>query len=227
MDIISQTIDFFLPRTCISCQSKLKKTEKYICNTCLAAIKRTDKEFLKNEFLRKFETEKIISDFYSLFVFEKDKALQTVIHDLKYNGNIKVGHYLGKLLGEYFYQEIKNWKAELIIPVPLFHLKKAERGYNQSYYISKGLSEITSISVSERALKRNRYTISQTELNLEERKENVKGAFTVKNKDLIVDKVIILVDDVITTGATISECGKVLKLNGASNVFALSIAIAQ
>ena len=227
MKLVKDVLDFFLPRICISCEEKLKDNEKCLCFNCFSSIKRTDKDLLSKEYDRKFKEENIITDFVSLFLFEKDKALQSVIHDLKYNGNIKAGIYLGELAGKNFYKDILNWKPDFIIPVPLYHLKKAERGYNQSYYISKAISKIVKIPVETSILKRIRYTQSQTELNLEERKVNVFGAFSVKNKSLIRNKNFLIVDDVITTGATISECGKVLIENGASKIYALSIALAS
>lgn len=227
MKILNQLFDFFFPKICISCQIKLASNEQYICSSCLKSIKKTNRNILDSEFNRKFNHEKIISDFYSLFIFEKEKVLQQIIHDLKYNGNFRVGIFLGELVGKEFREEILNWQPDLIIPVPLFHLKKAERGYNQSFYLAKGISSICKIPISTSILKRIRYTISQTELNLEERKANVKGAFDLKRSNNIELKKIILIDDVITTGATISECGKVLLSNGASKVYALSAAIAS
>lgn len=236
MKIFTELFDFFLPRICVSCQNKLNSNEQYICSSCFRSIKKTPKYLIENEFQRKFAEEKIISDFLPLFIFEKEKALQQLIHELKYNGNFKIGIYLGESIGKEFGKKIKAWEPDLIIPVPLYHLKKAERGYNQSYYIAKGISNICKVEVSTSLLKRSRYTISQTELNFEERKENVKGAFELIisqrlmrlwfRRNYIESKRIILVDDVITTGATISECGKVLLSNGASKIYALSAAIA-
>lgn len=226
MKFIKDALDFFFPRICTACGIKLKENEKFICINCLLSIQKTNKDLLSQEYKRKFEKENIITDFLSLYIFEKDKALQSLIHDLKYNGNIKAGIYLGELAGENFCNEILSWKPDYIIPVPLYHLKKAERGYNQSYYISRGISRVVKISVETSILKRIRYTQSQTELNLEERKANVSGAFSSKKNKLIRNKTFLLVDDVITTGATISECGKVLIENGAAKIYALSIALA-
>ncbi len=227
MKLLKEALDFFLPRICISCEEKLKENEKCICSNCLSSIQKTDKDLLLKEYNRKFKKENIITDFLSLYIFEKDKVLQSVIHDLKYKGNIKAGFFLGELAGKYFYDEILRWNPDFIIPVPLYHLKKAERGYNQSYYISKAISKIVNIPVKTTVLKRTRYTQSQTELNLEERKINVCGAFSVKKKNLIRNRTFLIVDDVITTGATISECGKVLLENGASKIYALSISLAN
>lgn len=227
MKLLKEALDFFLPRICISCEEKLKENEQCICSNCLSSIPKTDKDLLLKEYNRKFKKENIITDFLSLYLFEKDKVLQSVIHDLKYNGNIQAGFFLGELAGKYFYNEILRWNPDYLIPVPLYYLKKAERGYNQSYYISKAISKIVNIPIKTSVLKRTRYTQSQTELSLEERKINVCGAFSVKKKNLIRNRAFLIVDDVITTGATISECGKVLLESGASKIYALSIALAS
>ena len=120
-----------------------------------------------------------------------------------------------------------KWDIDIIIPVPLHHLKKAERGYNQSEFIVKGLSDKLNIPYSTKALKRVRYTETQTAFNLGEREKNISNAFKVRNKKKILGKNILVVDDVITTGSTIKECGKALLESGAKSVYACSIAIAD
>ena len=115
----------------------------------------------------------------------------------------------------------------MLLPVPLHQLKKAERGYNQSLYIAKGLSKLLKIPLGVRIFQRKRYTQSQTSMNFIERQENIKEAFNIKSDKKIKGKNILLVDDVITTGATISECGKVLLNGGANRIYAASIAIAD
>jgi ComF family protein len=219
--------DYFLPRFCLSCSIKLNAYEDSICANCLNKIERASQERIDHEFERKFKDNKIISDFYSLYVFEKDKELQQSIHALKYENKFKVGIFLGELLGNELLKVKPNWQIDLIIPIPLHHLKKAERGYNQSFYTAKGANNILHSQLNENALKRIKYTDSQTTMNIEERKENISGAFKVKNKSVIKNKNILLIDDVITTGATISECGMILTEIGANRIYAASIAIAD
>jgi ComF family protein len=219
--------DFFLPRFCVSCSTKLNPSEDSFCTDCLNKIQRASSERIKREFDRKFKDDKIISDFFSLFVFEKDRELQHGIHALKYNSRFKVGIFLGKLLGKEIQELNRIWKIDFIIPIPLHHLKKAERGYNQSYYIAKGLNKIVNCALKENVVKRVKYTETQTAMNLLERKENISNAFKIHKKDRIKGKNILLIDDVITTGATITECGMMLKEFGANKIYAASIAIAD
>lgn len=115
----------------------------------------------------------------------------------------------------------------MIVPVPIHHLKKAERGYNQSDFIAKGLSKSLGIPYSTKLIKRTRYTESQTGLLINERAENVAEAFKVRNSKKIAGKNFLLVDDVITTGATTLECGRALVNAGANSVYACSVGIAE
>lgn len=220
-------LDYFLPRFCSSCSTKLLSNENTICFNCLSKIQIAEQPRLAHEFNRKFADANIIADFFAMFVFEKDKELQHAIHSLKYENKFPIGVYLGSLLAEKILISKTVWKIDLIIPIPLHHLKKAERGYNQSLYIAKGLSKVLHCRFSDRIIKRIKYTESQTGMNLKERQKNMLEAFKIRNKKTIQGKTILLVDDVITTGATISECGKILLESGAQKVYAASIAIAD
>ncbi|MGB5894408.1 MAG: ComF family protein [Ignavibacteriaceae bacterium] len=227
MKSINAFSDFFIPRYCPSCKKKLKLEENCFCGECISSIERADSSRLSSEYQRKFASTEIISGFTSLFVFEKDQALQQLIHSIKYNKRFLNAKYLGKLIGENLGQEIINWNINILVPVPLHPLRKVERGFNQSKYIAIGIGKELGINVKSNLLKRIRYTETQTNLTLEEREENILNAFQAKHKRMIERKTFLLVDDVITTGATIRECGKTLLENGAAKVFACSAAIAE
>jgi ComF family protein len=222
---VNYIFDFFLPRFCPGCNKKLLPDENPVCIECLSSILITDEIRLENEYERNFSSSKIIKDFYSRFVFETDKTLQQIIHALKYQKKFKLGIFLGEILSEGI--KTRNWQVDLIVPVPIHHLKKVERGYNQSDYIVKGLSKSLNIPYSTKLIKRIRHTESQTKLNMKQRSENVANAFKVTNTKKITEKNILVVDDVCTTGATIQECGKALVNGGAKTVYACSVGIAN
>ena len=227
MKTLNAFFDFFVPRYCPSCKMKLELEENCICDECLSSIERADSGRLNLEYQRKFASTEIISGFTSLFVFEKDKALQLFIHSIKYNKHFLNAKYLGKLIGENLRKEIMNWDIDIIVPVPLHSLRKADRGFNQSKYVAIGMGKELGIQVNNNLIRRIRYTETQTNLTLKEREQNISMAFQAKQERLIEGKTFLLVDDVITTGATIKECGKVLLEGGADKIFTCSAAIAE
>ncbi|BDQ02695.1 ComF family protein [Ignavibacterium sp.] len=226
-EFLTKIFDFFLPRICPACNQKLKHSEEIICDNCFDKLKLAHESLIEEEYHKKFSAKKYISDFHPVFIFEKDREVQHIIHALKYNRHFSVGIYFGKIIGNQIKDKLDNWKIDLIIPVPLHKLKKAERGYNQSEFIAKGISVQTGIRWNKKIISRKKYTETQTHLTAEERQLNVKDAFKIKDKDAVDGKNILLVDDVITTGSTISECAHQLILAGAKNIYATSMAIAE
>jgi ComF family protein len=169
----------------------------------------------------------VVSDLVSQFVFAKEGVFQHVAHALKYDGNESVGRELGRRIG----QTMVEWgiRADVLIPIPLHKVKQRERGYNQSDLIARGIADVTGILLCRDAVRRRKHTQTQTQLDLEGRRKNMEGAFEVKPSALraIEGKTCLLIDDVITTGATIIFCAKELRKGGASNVIAASAALAQ
>jgi ComF family protein len=224
MNFLSEFLDFLSPRFCLSCNSKVSTSDIFICPNCFSSISKLTEDELKVEFNRKFSSTGYIDDYTSLFNFEEEGTLQELIHQLKYNNKFRIGNFLGSLLAKEKKEILQSWNADLIIPIPLFHLKKVERGYNQADYIAKGLSKQLKIKFSTSVSKRVKNTISQTKLTSLERKNNMQNAFKIKRPKLLIGKNIIIVDDVITTGTTVLELAKILKENGAAKVYSLSVA---
>ncbi|KUG26878.1 competence protein f [hydrocarbon metagenome] len=219
-------LDFFLPRLCLCCNSKLLSTQRVICDSCFSQIDIAPDELIQYEFDRKFSTEKIIDGFVSPFVFKEGGNLQILLHELKYKKRFRVGNILGVFIGELSADKIASWNIDYIIPIPLHKLKKADRGYNQSDHIGISLAKYLNKPYRTNIVKRKKFTESQTKLNILERKTNIEGAFKLKRTKTIRGKNILLLDDVITTGATVTELGKVLKENEANKVYACSVALA-
>lgn len=163
----------------------------------------------------------------SLWHFEKGGTLQSIVHALKYDGMTSLGVELGRKLGERLRAEIPIEKYDGVIPVPLHRAKCRERGYNQSDFIGKGIQEVTGLPVFQSVLHRKRFTKSQTELDAAERKMNVSGAFDLHKGFDVSGRSFVLVDDVITTGATIEACAAALKEHDARYVLAASVALAE
>ena len=147
--------------------------------------------------------------------------VQNAIHRLKYGRDIALGEILATFLFRLCQKQ--EWMVDLIIPVPLSQDRMAKRGYNQASLLAKPLAYKLNVDYSNSMLFRDRDTISQVGLSAKERKDNVWGAFRAR-KNLLRDKNVLLVDDVITTGSTLNACSEALRIEGAKNVFCVTLA---
>lgn len=201
----------FFPSNCMVCGKRLNAPDNILCFACEIRMPRIGFGDCYNNAVSKiFWGRVMVRAGTSLFRFEKGSAYQGLLHDLKYRGNRRAGLYLGRLLG----QELKHSPladCDLLIPVPLHRQRRKQRGYNQSEIIARGASEITGIPVATHIIRRLAYQRSQTTKNRQERFENMATAF--KLYDSVPDlheKKILIIDDIITTGATLEACSQVL-----------------
>lgn len=208
------------------CDAKLIRSPFVVCDECISKLQCATELDQDEVYAENFESSKLISNFYSKYLFTKDGDFQHLIHLLKYSGISKIGIQIGKELGKDLSQFDWFNKIDLLIPTPLHKMKELERGYNQSTMICKGIKEITDKPFCTKAIKRTRNTMTQTHFTRDERKKNVSAAFSIKDKSKIEKKHVALVDDICTTGSTTSECAKVLLNNGASSVSLIAAAIA-
>jgi competence protein ComFC len=165
--------------------------------------------------------------------FAFDRAFYATIYDetvkkciclFKYEGKTQMARPLGNLLCDFALRNISAEEIDLIVPVPLHPVKLRERQFNQSELLASLLAGKMNISVARNKVKRIKYTAPQTELNRDQRLRNVRGAFRVRKNADFNEKAVLLVDDVLTTGATLHECAKALKGAGAKKVVALALA---
>jgi len=199
------------PRLCIACGRLLQRTEKSICIYCRYDLPETGfHQHIENPVHEKFYGRLPLENASSLYYFHKSSRVQHLIHALKYNGEKQIGIELGKLYGHYLKNAPGFSSVQLIIPVPLHKRKLHHRGYNQSELFSKGLSEIMHIPSAPELLKRKVFTDTQTHKSRMERWENVKSVFIAMHHNRYAGKHILLVDDVLTTGATLEACGNAL-----------------
>lgn len=222
--------EFLYPPACLACDAFLAEGESKICPSCLATLRPvTADDELYLEMRMRVTAGGVVSGLASAFHFEKDGTLQTLIHELKYQEMTVNGVELGRHVGRAIRDMLDGADLHAAIPIPLHAARKRERGYNQSEYIAKGIGAVTGMRVMADAMRRVRNTRSQTALSSDDRKENVSGAFSVSPHHVgnIKGRNLLLVDDVITTGATIIEAASVLKSHGAGFVYVASIALAD
>lgn len=164
---------------------------------------------------------------FAFFLFRKGGKVQHLLHSLKYNNHPEIGETLGEVYGEELCQANFSEKFNVIVPVPLHASRKRKRGYNQSEEFAKGLSKSLKIPFTGDVLERTTKTETQTRKSKLKRWQNVNEVFKLKHHDQISNKHVLLVDDVITTGATIEACAQVLIENGCASISIASIAYAE
>ena len=204
-------IELLYPRTCKACKIALSKNEHWICTHCIIDMPQSDYWLNSENIVNQIFWGKTKIEFASAFLlFSKGSRYRKLIHSLKYKNDQESGVQLGQLYGKAISKGSEYPKIDFIIPVPLHPKKQKKRGYNQSDCIAEGLSETTKIPYLSNVLIRTVNTETQTKKHKDERWQNVSGVFDVQNTELIEGKSVLLVDDVITTGATIEHCAKVL-----------------
>lgn len=208
--MINDLIGLLFPQVCSACGNGLLKDEEVLCTHCCVDLPfaryfgQPDNPVSKLLWGRvEFETAG------AGFIYKSGSNLQKMIHQLKYRNGKDVGTFLGKLIGiELMTVPFVN-DLDVVVPVPLHPSKKRKRGYNQAALIAAGIGEVTGVPVKEDVLKRKGYTKTQTKRNRIDRWQNVDGIFELNNKS-VTGQNVLLVDDVITTGATIEACARTL-----------------
>ncbi|WP_299285343.1 ComF family protein [uncultured Mucilaginibacter sp.] len=220
-------VSLIFPELCQACAKSLYRNEDLICADCLYHLPYTDFHLnADNTVAQQFWRRVPLEAAAALLYFSKGSRVQNLMHQLKYKNKPEVGVYLGKLAGKRLFENLIFSSADVIIPVPLHKQKQLKRGYNQSLSFAEGLSEKISIPVSIDNLIRVSSTESQTKKSRISRYENMKEVFSVKNPSTLIGKHILLVDDIITTGATLEACCNVLLEVPGVRISIASIAVA-
>lgn len=227
MKTIQQLVKIVFPDVCNICKKRIFTTTDLFCVTCSSELEYTHiKNFENNIVLDKFKGILPIQRAYSMLFVSKGNLTSQILYQIKYDSNSHMAENLGILIGN----QLKNSdfsNADLLIPIPLHKSKKSQRGFNQSEILADGISKILNIKIDSTSVVRTKYTNSQTFLNKEERQDNVRNVFHVTNQNMIQNKKVILIDDVITTGSTIEACAQEILKAGASEIMLLSLAIAN
>ena len=222
--------DFFnllFPDLCVVCGENLLKNEQHICFACLHAIPKTNYHLLSdNPIEKRFWGKVPIYRGTAFFFFQKGSPFQKLLHALKYRGNKEIGEVLGKYAASDLLDSVDFATIDVIIPVPLHPKKFKKRGYNQSDWIAQGLSLILEKPVDTITLRRLRENVTQTKKSVYERYENTEGIFELADKNALIGKHILLVDDVLTTGSTLEACIQALLLSDDIKISIFTLAVA-
>jgi ComF family protein len=210
-NIFMSAVDLFYPHICTGCGSDLLKEDNLLCLRCINDLPHTNfAAFPGNPVEKYFWGRLPLTAAHSEFYFSKESLIQHLIHQLKYKGDIEIGSYLGEIMGKTLLHSSRFHTVDGLIPLPLNAGKEHKRGYNQAAIICNGMSSVMNVPVLNGCVMRQRFTETQTRKHRTERWENVQGSFVLKNKGSLKNKHLLLVDDVITTGATLEACGHII-----------------
>jgi ComF family protein len=224
MEYLKPIWDIVFPKKCINC----KKEGSHLCEDCLSLIEINPYQYCLCEKLEKRDKcdnckNRYLDKILSAASF-KNKILKEAVHKFKYGYIKDLCQPLAILILSHF--EVANIEINdsfVIVPVPMTDKKKRRRGFNQSEEMAKVISEATGIPLFSDLLVKTKETSPQMELKKEERINNVKDCFEIKKEEMIKDKIVLLLDDVYTTGSTLEECAKVLKQSAAKEVWGLTV----
>lgn len=224
-----RVLDLISPRICVMCGRRLSATEEVICNKCNFHLPRTvfAKDTYNNDMAKLFWGRLPIERASALFYYEGHSETANIIYQLKYKGHPEIGYTMGRmvaseLMGYDFFDGIDG-----IVPVPLTKARRRNRGYNQSEEIARGISEITDLPIYNDLVKRTVFQGSQTRKNRWERNDNVEHVFAANKPVPAHLKHLLVVDDVVTTGATIVACSSKLVQSDDIKISVLSLGLTK
>jgi ComF family protein len=221
-------LHLFFPHTCAGCGSDILQHDQLLCLHCIERLPHTNfHRFAGNPVEKIFWGRLPIACATSFLYFTKSSLLQHLVHQFKYNGKKEIGQYIGRRMGEVLLESSRFGPVDALVPLPLYAARERKRGYNQSGILCEGIAEIMQVPVLKNIITRKSATETQTRKNRTERWANISGRFELLQPETVRDKHILLVDDVITTGATLEACGQELMAAGNTRLSIFTMAISS
>ena len=215
-NLFADAFHLFYPHHCTGCGSDLIAKDCLLCINCINELPHThfakyENNYIENIFRGRMNVRAAHSEFY----FSKGQLVQHLIHQLKYKTNKEIGFYLGEMMGNSLLSASRFSNIDYLVPLPLYIDKEFKRGYNQATIICDGIGAATKIPLMQNNIIRQRHTETQTRKHRSARWQNVANSFVIRNPATLTGKNILLVDDVITTGASLEACGQtILQVTG-------------
>ncbi len=226
--LVEDLLQLLFPNLCTGCDQPLLKSEQLLCLNCRYDLPYTDFQlYADNPVARQLWGRIPCAFAMAMLYFNKGSRVQRILHELKYKGKPELGVLLGELLAERLRDQPLMPEIDLVIPVPLHKKRQRQRGYNQSACIAEGLAKALAIPVYKDVLLKTKSTSSQTKKGRFSRYENLRSAFLVHDEGLIAGKNVLIIDDVITTGATLEACGSALHDAGIKSLSVAAVAFTK
>ncbi|WP_026135575.1 amidophosphoribosyltransferase [Nafulsella turpanensis] len=226
-DVVRQFVNLLFPPLCLLCERTLVQGEKFMCTHCLASLPHSHLHEQRNEVLaQKLSAVLPVRFVLSYLLYQKSGSTQKLLQFLKYKNYPEVGRVIGRQFGGRLQEKGYGEAFDVVIPVPLHPKKQRQRGYNQSEEFAKGLSEVLEIPYTTDWVIRKEASSTQTRKSRLDRWLNVATIFDVPEQEKVKGKRILLVDDVVTTGATLEACATALLEGGCKELSVGAIAVA-
>ena len=222
-------LDLVAPRLCVVCGRRLSPSEKVLCGGCNLKLPRTGFQHqpYDNVMARLFWGIIPVERAAALFYYEGGASTANILYDLKYHDRPDIGIAMGRMMALEFGEAGFFSGIDLIIPIPLAPSRQRHRGYNQSMQLARGIRQATGLPIYTQVVRRSVFVKSQTQMGRQERQENVADVFRAKDIDAIRGRHVLLVDDVVTTGATMTACARELLKAADVTVSLLSLGFAK
>ena len=229
ISFLHRLLDLLSPRLCAVCGRRLAASEQVLCASCNMRLPRTGFQYqaTDNPMARLFWGIIPVERAAALFFYEAGVESANILYELKYHNHPEMGVMMARMMAREFSEAGFFEGIDLIVPVPLAKKRQRQRGYNQSHCLADGVSQITGLPVSNQVVRRTRFVKSQTQMGRQERQENVADVFEVRDLDMIRGRHVLLVDDVVTTGATMTACARELLKAGDVTLSLLSLALVK
>lgn len=217
---------FLFPEECRACAGELAMSEEVICSHCRIKLPYTNFHLspTDNELQKVFWGRIPVQLAVAYLKFQEKSRVQRLLHQLKYKGQEEIGEVIGRWYGSNLKQENAFKAIDAVVPIPLHKSKLHQRGYNQVTGFAKEIAKALDVPVTEQALSKNKSSGTQTRKNRQARWEAMRELYVIKEADRIIGKHVLLVDDVVTTGATLEACAAALLKGGANAVSIAAIA---
>ena len=214
MNYWSRFLDFISPRLCVVCGRRLSPSEHSLCAACQLRLPRTAYQFFPddNPMVQHFWHLSPVRRAAAFIYFHPHSEMARIVYELKYHNSPDVGEDLGRLMATDMMMAHFFDDTDLLIPVPLSKKRLSQRGYNQCEMLARGISSMTGLPVVTKVLQRQSFHESQTHLTRRQRQDNVNGTFIVQDPERLKGRHVLLIDDVCTTGATLTACAQALAL---------------
>ncbi len=204
-------LHFLFPHVCEGCGTDVLDASHLLCLKCLSSLPKTAFQFHPNNPVEKLFWGRLpVASATAHCYFTKESLMQHLMHQLKYRGNKELGLYLGRMMGYALHDSNRFRYVDALIPLPLHPAKERKRGYNQAALLCQGIAEVMDKPVWKDVVIRTTHTESQTKKTRVERWLNIEGRFELAKPEVIAGRHLLLIDDVVTTGATLEACGTIL-----------------